>query len=269
MAAFETPPRGRTLRGLDMVAAIPRGGLSPAVPVMIVGAWLIVLVAQVTGTAAVLHHHALIEGGPSLWVAIPLFLVAWQVMIAAMMLPASLPAIRVAEAAMGMVARPRRAGAAFLGAFAVIWIVFGLFAFMADVVLHHIVDATPWLAERPWLIEAGVLALAGAYQLAPLKRRSLAACRHPGALAPIDRLPQQGAARLGLRHGLACLGSSWALMLVMFAAGFANLWWMVVLTALMVYETTGRRSNRAATAAGIVLLMAALTALSGPLPGSA
>ena len=140
---------------------------------------MIVLAAQATGTAAVLHHHALIEGGPPLWVAVPLFLVAWQVMVVAMMLPASLPTIRVVEAAMGRLARPRRARAAFLGAFAAIWTVFGLLAFMGDFVLHHVVDATPWLAARPWLIEAGVLALAGGYQFLPIKRRSLAACRHP------------------------------------------------------------------------------------------
>jgi Predicted metal-binding integral membrane protein len=262
MAAFEITPRVRPIEGLDTAAAMPRGGRVPVVPAMITGAWMIVLVAQATGTAAALHHHALIEGGPSLWVALPLFLVAWQVMVVAMMLPASLPTIRVVEAAMGMLARPRRARAAFLGAFALIWAVFGLLAFMGDFVLHHVVDTTPWLAARPWLIEAGVLALAGGYQLVPLKQRSLAACRHPGDLAPTAPLPKQGAARLGLRHGLACLSSSWALMLVMFAAGFASLWSMAALTGLMVYETTGRYGHRAATAAGIVLILAALSTLA-------
>ncbi len=52
-------------------------------------------------------------------------------------------------------------------------------------------------------------------------------------------------------------------MLLMFAEGFANLWWMVALTAVMVYETTGRHGQRAAAAAGVVLILAALTALSG------
>lgn len=72
-----------------------------------------------------------------------------------------------------------------------------------------------------------------------------------------------GAGRLGLRHGLACLGSSWALMLLMFAEGFGNLWWMVALTAVMVYETAGRHDQRAASAAGVALILAALAVLSG------
>lgn len=230
---------------------------------------MIVVVAQATGNAVALHHHVLIENGPPLWLAIPIFLIGWQVMVVAMMLPASLPAIRAFEAASQSAVRPRLAVAAFLGAYAIIWTAFGLLAFMGDFVLHHVVDVTPWLAERPWLIEAAVLGLAGAYQFTPIKRRSLAACRHPSDHVAIAPLPGQGAARLGLRHGLACLGSSWALMLVMFAAGFANLLSMVVLTGLMTYEVKGQHGQRSVTPAGIVLILAAVTALSGSLPGTA
>jgi predicted metal-binding membrane protein len=122
--------------------------------------------------------------------------------------------------------------AAFLGAYGIVWGVFGFLAFTGDDALHQVVDATPWLAEHPWLIEAGVLALAGGYQFLPIKRRALAACRHRGDPTPLASLPGQGAARLGLRHGLDCLGSSWVLMLVMFAAGFASVWSMAALTVL-------------------------------------
>ena len=43
-------------------------------------------------------------------------------------------------------------------------------------------------------------------------------------------------------------------MLLMFGEGFASLWWMVVLTALMVYEATGRRGQLAALVVGVLLL---------------
>jgi predicted metal-binding membrane protein len=229
----------------------------PVVPVAISIAWLVAVISQLTGTAVLLHHHTLIEGGPPLWIAVLLFLLGWQVMIAAMMLPASLPTIRVVDASIGH-------AASFLVAFAAVWSAFGLFAFGGDFVLHHIVDATPWLAARPWLIEAGVLALAGAYQLTPLKRRSLAACRHPMALVTTPA-PQRGSAReLGIAHALDCLGSSWALMLLMFAEGFANLWWMVALTLAMVYETTGRHGARAGAGLGIALIgLAGVTVATG------
>src|SRR5438477_11543389 len=90
------------------------------------GAWLIAVLAQLTGNAGALHHHALIEGGPPLWVALPLFLVAWQVMIAAMMLPASLPAVGVFSSPSRTRSRPRRALIAFFGAYGVVWTVFGV-----------------------------------------------------------------------------------------------------------------------------------------------
>ena len=234
-------------------------------PALIAAGWLVAIGAQATGTASLLHHHALIEGGPPLWVGVPLLLVGWQVMIAAMMLPASLHAVRVVDARIAGLGRPQRARAAFLAGFAAVWTAFGLLAFTGDFALHRAVDATPWLAARPWLIEAAVLALAGGYQLTPRKRRSLAACRHPVGL--LSRPAARGGPfMLGLGHGLDCLESSWALMLLMFAEGFANLWWMAALTALMSYEARGRHGNRAAAAAGLLLLLAALVAATGSLP---
>lgn len=265
----EVAPRIRGKAAAHASVGTAHGWPFRAGVVMIAGAWLVVLIAQVTGQAAAFHHHALIEDGPPLWVTLPLFLVAWQVMIVAMMLPASLPAVRSFQAGSLALSRPSFAIAAFLGAYGIIWAAFGFLAFMGDFVLHQVVDAWPWLAARPWLIEAGVLALAGSYQFLPLKRRALAACRHPGHLARSASLPGLSATQLGVRHALECLGSSWALMLVMFAAGFASLWTMAALTVLMLYEATGRHGPRAATAAGIILLMAALTVLSGPLPGTA
>ena len=84
--------------------------------------------------------------------------------------------------------------------------------------------------------------------------------------APIEDRSAFAVARTGLRHGLDCLGSSWALMLLMFAEGFANLWWMAALTAIMTYETTGRRGARLATWAGFALVFLGVAALSPSAP---
>jgi predicted metal-binding membrane protein len=254
--AHEGLVAGRGTRALPIVLAAIIGG-----------AWLTAGLAQLTGNAGLLHHHALIEDGPPLWLALPVFLVSWQVMIAAMMLPASLPAITGFARASAALSRPRLALVTFLSAFALVWTVFGLAAFMGDVVLHTVVDRTPFLEARPWLIEASVLALAGAYQFVPLKRQGLAACRHPATR--LDGSPiELSAARLGFQHALDCVASSWALMLLMFAAGFANLGWMAALAALMVYETTGRHGPRAASAAGALLVaLAAVVAVTGWVPG--
>lgn len=238
-------------------------------------AWVVSVLLQVTGHAGALHHHALIEdGGPPLAIAIPLFLVAWQLMIAAMMLPASLRAVRIV-AGSRFVAEPWPALAGFLGAYSLVWTGFGLVAFVGDFGLHSLVDATPWLAARPWLIQASVLAIAGAYQLVPLRRRALDACRHPGA----DQAREGGSAKeggsargrgsarvgfaVGLAHALDCLICSWAVMLLMFAAGLANLAWMAILAAVMAYEVSGRDGRLVSPAFGIGLLALAGLAASG------
>ena len=63
-----------------------------------------------------------------------------------------------------------------------------------------------------------------------------------------------GAFRLGLGHGLFCMGCCWALMLAGFAAGVANLWWMVALAALMYFEKVQRSGARSVPVTGFVFL---------------
>ena len=118
--------------------------------------------------------------------------------------------------------------------------------------LHHVVDTTPWLGARPWLIEASVLALAGAWQFMPVTRHSLWDCRRARETSAVMPLADHGALRLGLEHGLACLGASWALMLLMFAEGFDSFAWMIALSALMTWQVmdgtaAGRRRSPAAS----------------------
>jgi predicted metal-binding membrane protein len=147
------------------------------------------------------------------------------------------------------------------------WTAFGLAAFLGDFGLHHVVDATPWLAEHPWLIQAGAFALAGAYQFTPWKHRSLAACRHPLAGESVGPDTVTGW-RAGWAHAVDCLGASGPLMMLMFAAGFANLPWMALLTGVMVYEARGRAGHTGGILVGFVLLGLAITAVTlGGTPG--
>jgi len=112
-----------------------------------------------------------------------------------------------------------------------------------------------------------VLALAGLFQFGRLKYHCPDKCRTPLGFVSHHwggRTPLRDAFRLGLHHGAYCIGCCWALMLLMFAAGVANLWWMAGLTALMVYEKTGRRGRRAVPVAGIALLACAALVLAQP-----
>ena len=237
--------------------------IPPVIPAAIAAAWALALIAEATGRAASLHHDALIHSALPIWAALGLFLVAWQAMIAAMMLPSSLPMIRLFGQASASQERPGAVMATFLGGYAVVWTVFGAVAFLGDVGLHHVVDSTPWLHDHPWLIAGNTLALAGAFQFSPLKDRCLRECRHPGAyLLQHYRRGVGNGFRLGFGHGLFCLGCCWALMLLMFAAGVAQLWWMAALTGVMVYEKVGRAGERVTPFVGAALLtLAALVVI--------
>jgi Predicted metal-binding integral membrane protein (DUF2182) len=56
-------------------------------------------------------------------------------------------------------------------------------------------------------------------------------------------------------------------MLVAFAAGVANLWWMAALTALMVFEKTGRQGRRGVRRIGLGLIVLGLLMLASPAAG--
>ena len=51
-------------------------------------------------------------------------------------------------------------------------------------------------------------------------------------------------------------------MLVMFAAGFADLWWMAGLALVMAYEASGRHGRTVASVAGGGLLFLAVLVVS-------
>ncbi len=236
-------------------------GVPPAVLAAIAGAWALVIAAQMAGDAARLHHDALIHSSLPRIVALGLFLIAWQAMIAAMMLPSALPLVRLFARTSARQPRPGLAMGAFLGGYAAVWTAFGAVAFIGDIAVHATVDSMPWLARHDWLIAGTALALAGAFQFSSLKDACLRECRHPGAyiLSHYQR-GARGAFRLGRGHAVYCLGCCWALMLVMFGAGVANLWWMAALTGLMVYEKTAPGGRRAVPIAGAAFLaLAALT----------
>ena len=122
------------------------------------------------------------------------------------------------------------------------------------------------------MIAAGTFAFAGAYQFSSLKHRCLEQCRTPVAfvLARWGRPRAQRAAfRLGVEHGVFCLGCCWSLMLVMFAVGLGSLAWMLGLAVVMATEKNvswGRQLSRPVGA--LLLVWSLVLAVAGVLGGT-
>jgi predicted metal-binding membrane protein len=117
-------------------------------------------------------------------------------------------------------------------------------------------------ASRP-TVAATILIVAGLYQLTPLKGACLSRCRSPlGFFITSWRDGAGGAFRMGIRHGIFCLGCCWALMIVLFAVGVMNLAWVAALAVLVLLEKItpagvfiSRASGVAMTGAGAYLLL--------------
>jgi predicted metal-binding membrane protein len=250
---------------MSATATTARDGRLPlTVPAGIAICWAAPIAAELTGTGGRLHHDALIHGTLPPLVALCVSVAAWQVMIGAMMLPSSVPMIRLFAATAPSEARAKTLSA-FIGGYAIVWTAFGAAAFIFDAGVHQVVDANPWLGQHPWLIGGTTLAVAGAFQFSAVKDRCLDNCRHPAAF--LLRHYRRGTAeafRMGRGHGLFCLGCCWALMLLMFAAGISNLVWMAGLAAVMAYEKTGRRGRQLTPVVGAVLLAWAALVLAHP-----
>jgi predicted metal-binding membrane protein len=188
------------------------------------------------------------------------FLGLWVVMMAAMMLPSVAPigsmylrGVRMQAAGW---ARALRVGGLVTG-YVAVWAAFGAGAFVAAWGAGWLAGRTPQVAL--WT-GSGILALAGVYQLTPLKDVCLKHCRSPIAL-----LLHFGSfsgrtrdLRVGIYHGGFCVGCCWALMIVLIAVGVMNLAWMTGLAALIFLEKTWRYGKGLGIAFGIALIILAV-----------
>jgi len=174
----------------------------------------------------------------------------WMAMCAAMMLPVGLIALRrlapVSSSALG------HAGAAgFATGYLAVWCAYGVLVLSLAAVL----------ATAAWPSLVGALTLAAGWQLSASKRRFLEAAASPVVLAPAGGRRFAGTLTGGARRGAACLGSCWAIMLVMAEVASEQLLWMVALSALVVLEHRSWHRQRVLVCGAVSFAAAALIAL--------
>jgi predicted metal-binding membrane protein len=192
----------------------------------------------------------------------------WFLMMVAMMLPSAAPMILL----YGTVARgPRAQGAAlaptaaFAGVYLALWGGFSLVAAVAQWVLIRLaVVSETSLALGPPRLAGALLVLAGLYQFSAAKRACLENCRSP--LSFVTRLWRpgwRGALRLGLAHGLYCLGCCALLMALLFVFGVMNLVWVAALALLVAAEKMLPFGERIASVAGVFAIACGLAMGAG------
>lgn len=236
-----------------------------ALVALVGSAWLALLLWGISPYSRFLSHDAISDSGARIsWEyagTALIFITAWALMTVAMMLPTALPLVLLFRRFVGN----RHEAAALVLLLVVgylgVWILFGSAAHLGDLALHAAVQRSHWLQDRLWYFGAAPLLLAGVYQVTPLKYLCLDKCRSPFSFIVEHwhgHNERREAFRLGLHHGLFCVGCCWSLMLVMFAVGVGNLGWMLGLAIVMAMEKNLSWGRRLGAPLGIGLIIAGL-----------
>jgi predicted metal-binding membrane protein len=105
-------------------------------------------------------------------------------------------------------------------------------------------------------LAVGVLLAAGIYQLTALKLACLKQCRSPiGFLTSHWKDGISGSLRMGIEHGIFCLGCCWLLMALLFVGGVMNLTWVALIATFVLLEKVVPRGETVGRLGGIMLIV--------------
>jgi len=204
---------------------------------------------------------------PMMWMAMPgqsaagaaiTFLLMWQAMMIAMMLPSAWPTLELySRVARHTGYRHPLLNTILAGAgYFCVWGAFGAIAFAGGFEISRAAMLSPQLSR--WIpIAAGVaLVVAGIWQLTPLKQSCLNHCRDP--LMFLDHAYKPGVwggFRVGLHHGAFCAACCWALMLMQMVLGVMNLAGMAGVAAIIAIEKLWKRGPLLARLVGAISIV--------------
>jgi predicted metal-binding membrane protein len=222
-------------------------------------------------SSSMAHDSMMAEMGMSMdtpWTATDVFFTftMWAVMMVGMMTGTAAPMLllfagtHAARATRGM---PPAVMMFALG-YIIVWVAFSAGAALAQGMLHQTAMLTPAMAASNGRLSGGILVLAGAYLLTPVKGACLARCRSPlGFLITNWRAGALGALQMGLRHGVHCLGCCWLLMCLLFVVGVMNLVWVAALTVFVLVEKIGPIGLIIARVAGAMMIVIGVVIIAG------
>jgi len=217
--------------------------------------------ARLMGQTGICRCLGMKMSGPDIrpWSAselLPLFLM-WAEMMVAMMVPSVAPAVLTFAA----VSRKRREqqrpfvpAAVFLAGYLTVWTTFSAMAALAQWIFHSGALLSPTMVMTSPVVGGMLLIAAGVFQFGGLKARCLEQCRSPLNFLFTDwREGWSGAFMMGVKHGAYCTGCCWFLMALLFVAGVMNIWWVALISALVLVEKVAPKGLWLGRIAGVFL----------------
>jgi predicted metal-binding membrane protein len=241
-----------------------RENLLPAIALLVlaVAGWVVIAYQASTMGAMVAMNGARIStmGG-----FVP-FVSGWTAMMVAMMIPATLPLILLYRT----VARQRlsllqsRVGmAALLVGYIAVWAAAGVPVYVYALSAQSI-------GRVAAVLPAVLLVIGGVYQFTSLKRSCHARCSSPLFFLMQKWKPgTAGALRLGVLHGIDCLGCCAGLMIGLVALGMMNLALVFTVALIIFAEKTLPESHRIARPLGVLMVAGGVVFLGLTLSGGA
>ncbi|MGW8766802.1 DUF2182 domain-containing protein [Streptomyces sp. NPDC055815] len=237
------------------------GGLQPTR--RLAAAWALVVLITVPAWVLTIGQARDMGVEPgTMGMALPLFLLLWVTMMAAMMLPSMAPValtwVRgIGRQSSGWTRTARTVE--FVAGYLLVWAAFGLLAYAALAFTGDLVHDHPTAGR--W-IGAVAFLLAGLYQLGPLKHVCLRHCRDPlGHLVRYAafRRPARDL-RVGVHHGAYCVGCCAGLMVVLVPLGMMNVAAMAGLALVIFVEKLWSRGVLLSGVVGVAFLVLAVLA---------
>jgi predicted metal-binding membrane protein len=169
-------------------------------------------------------------------------LAMWVVMMVGMMIPSAAPMVLLYARVGRQAAVQGKTFAStlwFLAGYILAWIGFSFTATIAQWVLDRAALLNSQMAAASGILGGVVLIAAGIYQWTPLKDQCLTQCQTPIVFIQRHggfRRDPAGSLRLGMAHGVYCVGCCWALMALLFVGGVMNVLWIAVIATLVLAE---------------------------------
>jgi predicted metal-binding membrane protein len=192
----------------------------------------------------------------------PVFAGTWVAMMVAMMFPAAAPMVLL----YGRMRRrdPTSVGL-FTAAYIALWFAFGGVAYLLGAEVESLASGSEWVAMHWGRVGGGLLVVAGVYQLTPLKDVCLRHCRSPlGFVMSHWHEGRVGAVRMGVTHGVYCMGCCWLLFLVLVPLGLMNVAAMAGVAVLVFIEKVTPWGRPAALVAAPALIAAGIAVMLRP-----
>ncbi|HYG00107.1 MAG TPA: DUF2182 domain-containing protein [Candidatus Saccharimonadales bacterium] len=152
----------------------------------------------------------------------------------------------------------------FVGTYLLVWALAGvmLLVFWSMIMNNLLVG----YSAQDFAIVSGILLIvSGIYQFSPFKDRCLGYCESPLSFF-IKRWrgkELKDGLKMGLYHGMYCLGCCWPYFLLMIALGWMNMLWMGMFAVIIFAEKIWSKGIWIARGAGIVFVIIGVLSITG------